>query len=89
MRLTRWYRGDDYIPTTYKDATHIKPHIDEFIAFAKENDNLIFLVTQIGCGIAGFKTEQIAPIFRDAQGIENIILPKPFIIIISNKTPMP
>ena len=83
-------QGSSYaIPTTYKDTTHIKPHIDEFIAFAKENDNLIFLVTQIGCGIAGFKAEQIAPLFRDPQGTKNIILPKLFVLIISNKTPTP
>ena len=83
-------QGSSYaIPTTYKDATHIKPHIDEFIAFAKGHCNLIFLVTQIGCGIAGFKAEQIAPLFRDPQGVENIILPESFVLIISNKTPTP
>lgn len=79
-------QGSSYaIPTTYKDATHIKSHVDEFIAFAKENDNLIFLVTQIGCGIAGFKAEQIAPLFRDAIGVENIVMPKQFVQIISSK----
>ena len=84
------YQGRTYaIPTTYKDVAQIKPHVDEFITFAKGHCNLIFLVTQIGCGIAGFKAEQIAPLFRDAIGIENIILPESFVMIISNKTPTP
>ena len=83
-------QGRSYaIPTTYNDIAEIKPYVDEFISFARENNSLVFLVTRIGCGAAGFKVEQIAPLFRDALGLDNIILPEPFVLIMSNKTPTP
>ena len=58
----------------------IKPYVDEFIRFAMTRPDLKFYVTQIGCGIAGFKVEEIAPLFQDAMHIENIILPKDFVV---------
>lgn len=72
------------IPT--KDASvrnvltvnQIKLFVDEFIKFAKDNPNLIFLVTEIGCGLSNYKPKEIAPLFKDAIGIENIHLPKRF-----------
>ena len=33
--------------------------------FASQRPELRFLVTRIGCGIAGFKPEEIAPLFAD------------------------
>jgi hypothetical protein len=54
----------------------IKPYVDDFIAFARDHQDLTFLVTRIGCGIAGFTDEQIAPLFEEAKGINNIVLPK-------------
>lgn len=44
----------------------VKEYIKEFIAFAKENPDLTFYVTRVGCGLAGFKDEQIAPLFKTA-----------------------
>jgi hypothetical protein len=49
--------------------------VDEFIQFAKEHPDKVFLVTRIGCGIAGFRDEEIAPLFAAAQDVENIVLP--------------
>lgn len=57
----------------------IKPYVDAFIIFAKENPTLTFLVTRIGCGIAGFRDDEIAPLFNEALDVENIILPKTFV----------
>ena len=57
----------------------IKPYVDDFIAFAREHPELRFLVTRIGCGIAGFEDEEIAPLFKDAISQENIVLPYSFI----------
>ena len=54
-----------------------------FFRFAKEHSNLTFLVTRIGCDIAGFRDEEIAPLFTDAIDVENIILPKEFVENIS------
>ena len=49
--------------------------MDEFIQFAKEHPTLTFLVTRIGCGIAGFTDEDISPLFEKAHDVENIVLP--------------
>lgn len=56
----------------------IKHYVDRFIEYAKEHPEYKFLVTEIGCGLAGFVPEQIAPLFKDAVDIENIFLPKRF-----------
>lgn len=73
-------RGQSYaIPTMQGGVETIKPYVDDFIAFAKAHPELFFYVTRIGCGIAGFKDKEIAPLFREAMGVENICLPESFI----------
>ena len=70
-------QGQSYaIPTMQGGVETIRPYVDEFIAFAKEHPELTFLVTRIGCGIAGFTDEDIAPLFAEAQGVDNIVLPE-------------
>lgn len=56
----------------------IKPYVDEFIEFARSKPELFFYVTRIGCGIAGFRDEEIAPLFAGALALENVALPKSF-----------
>ena len=76
-------QGQSYaIPTMQGGVDTIQPYVDEFIQFAKEHEQQIFLVTRIGCGIAGFRDEEIAPLFKKAENIANIILPKEFVEII-------
>ncbi|MBO5615559.1 MAG: hypothetical protein J5932_05495, partial [Prevotella sp.] len=70
------------IPTMQGGVETIKPYVDQFIDFAKEHTELFFYVTRIGCGIAGFRDRDIAPLFRKAVGVENICLPKSFADII-------
>ena len=67
------------IPTMQGGVETIKPYVDEFIAFAEQHPEYKFLVTRIGCGIAGFADEEIAPLFQEALRVENIILPKEFV----------
>ena len=67
------------IPTMHGGVETIQPYVDEFIEFAKRHTELTFLVTRIGCGIAGFKDRDIAPLFKEALKIGNIILPKSFV----------
>lgn len=77
-------QGQSYaIPTMQGGVETIKPFVDRFIEFAGKNPQLIFLVTRIGCGIAGFRDEDIAPLFREAFGLKNVVLPKSFSDIIS------
>ena len=74
------------IPTMQGGVETVKPYVDEFIAFAKEHKEWFFYVTRIGCGIAGFKDQDIAPLFVDALPIENICLPESFTKIIEPLT---
>jgi hypothetical protein len=58
--------------------SQIKVYVDNFIKFAKENPDLIFLVTEIGCGASNYKPKDIAPLFQDAIEVKNIHLPERF-----------
>lgn len=72
-------QGQTYaIPTMFSTTKYIKEYVEEFIAFAKEHPELTFLVTEIGCGIAGFSPKDIAPLFKNDVTIQNIHLPKRF-----------
>lgn len=69
-------QGQSYaIPTMQGGVETIRPYVDEFIEFAKEHPELTFLVTRIGCGIAGFTDREISPLFILAHKVENIVLP--------------
>lgn len=64
--------GNAYaLPT--KDGCLRSLHLDEiarnverFIRYARDNPAIRFQVTPVGCGLAGFKREQIAPLFDQA-----------------------
>ena len=76
-------QGQSYaIPTMQGGVETIRPYVDEFIEFAKQHPELTFLVTRIGCGIAGFKDSEIAPLFTAAVGMENVALPQSFMDVI-------
>ena len=69
-------QGQSYgIPTMHGGVDAIKPYVDEFIEFAKTRPDLTFLVTRVGCGIAGFTNEEISPLFFEAHEVPNIVLP--------------
>ena len=73
-------QGQSYaIPTMQGGVDTIKPYVDAFIDYAKAHPESFFYVTRIGCGIAGFTDSEIAPLFRDAAGVDNICLPESFL----------
>ena len=73
-------QGQSYgIPTMQGGVETIKPYVDEFIAFAAAHPELFFYVTRIGCGIAGFRDDEIAPLFAGARPLENVCLPTTFV----------
>ena len=77
------HHGDTYaIPTMQGGVETIKPYVDDFIAYAREHQELTFLVTRIGCGIAGFRDEDMAPLFVDCLDLPNVRLPRSFFDII-------
>ena len=70
-------QGQSYaIPTMQGGVETIRPYVDEFIDFAKQHPELTFLVTRIGCGIAGFTDDEISPLFAQAHEVDNIVLPE-------------
>ena len=76
-------RGQSYaIPTMQGGVETIKPYVDEFVEFAKAHPELFFYVTRIGCGIAGFKDKEIAPLFSEALNVPNICLPESFVKVL-------
>ena len=77
-------QGQSYgIPTMHGGVDAIKPYVDEFVEFAKQHIEYKFLVTRIGCGIAAFTPDEIAPLFKDAIEVENVILPEDFVEVLS------
>ena len=73
-------RGQSYaIPTMQGGVETIKPYVDEFVSFASSHPELFFYVTRIGCGIAGFRDKEIAPLFSEAVDVQNICLPESFV----------
>lgn len=80
-------QGQSYaIPTMQGGVETIVPYVDEFIAFAKQHPDKFFLVTRIGCGIAGFTDQQMAPLFKDALELENVALPRSFVEVLKPGT---
>jgi len=74
-------QGQTYaIPTMQGGVDTIKPYVDEFLLFAQAHPELKFLVTEIGCGIAGFTVKEIAPLFKKAisEKMNNVYLPMSF-----------
>lgn len=73
------------IPTMQGGVETIRPYVKDFVAYAKVHPENKFWVTRIGCGIAGFKDREIAPLFTDALDVPNIILPKTFYDILMKR----
>lgn len=80
-------QGQSYaIPTMQGGVETIKPYVDQFLDLAYEWDQNTFYVTRIGCGIAGFTDEQIAPLFDRALDMYNVRLPESFVkVILANR----
>ncbi len=83
-------RGSSYgIPTKDDDIQtlpldEIKIHVDTFLQFAREHPTLSFFVTRIGCGLAGYTNQDIAPMFVDAP--RNCELDPEWVAYIASRT---
>jgi len=73
------------LPTMEGGVDYIAGKVQNFLECAKEHPELTFYVTKIACGIAGFTVEEIAPLFQDAISMDNVILPKKFMMEIEKK----
>lgn len=78
-------QGQTYAIPTMEGLDNLRPAVDRFIEFAKAHTEQTFLVTPIGCGIAGYKPEDIAPMFAEALPLANVYLPQSFIKLLTTK----
>ncbi len=71
---------DERIQTLSLDRIQVQ--VNKFLRFAENNSEKTFLVTQIGCGLAGYSPKDIAPLFKGFSS--NVILPESFSKILNN-----
>lgn len=70
--------GRTYALPTMEGAASLKKAVNNFIACAKQHPEFTFLVTAVGCGIAGYTPNEVAPLFKEATSLENVYLPQIF-----------
>lgn len=61
------------IPTMFRSVEEIKPYADEFVEYVKSHPMNRFLITRLGCGIAGFSDKQVAPLFDGLYNVKNAV----------------
>ena len=78
----RGWAGQSYaIPTMNEHLqqmplSQIQHYIDDFKIYTKNHPKMTYFLTSIGCGIAGYKVEEIAPMFKGIS--HNVIFPASF-----------
>jgi uroporphyrinogen-III decarboxylase len=77
-------QGQSYAIPTMEGLNSLKAAVNRFSEFATQHEELKFYVTAIGCGIAGYTPEQIAPFFIEAARLRNVYLPLSFWKVILN-----
>jgi hypothetical protein len=75
-------QGQSYGIDTMSGLDVFEEQARRFLDFAREHDELRFLVTEVGCGIAGYTPEQVAGFFRGAP--QNVVLPESFTRVVGN-----
>ena len=71
-------QGDSYAIVSMDGLEVMQEQVGRFIRYAKEHPERTFLVTAVGCGIAGFEPKEVAPMFSEAVDMKNVWLPKSF-----------
>ena len=61
----------------------IEEEIRTFLIFANQRTDLTFLVSKVGCGLAGYNANQVAKLFANYVIPDNVILPLEFVNIIN------
>lgn len=73
----RGHHGQTYAIDTMSGLDTLTAEAREFLRYAEAHPELKFLLTPVGCGIAGYTPPQVAPVFRGAPG--NVTMPEPFL----------
>lgn len=73
-------QGQSYGIDTMSGLEVMHEAVERFVSFAAEHPELRFLVTEIGCGIAGYTPGQVAPLFANSP--DNVVLPESFVEVL-------
>nr|WP_208382655.1 hypothetical protein [Microbacterium ulmi] len=76
-------QGQAYGIDTMSGLEVFEKQARRFIAFAASHPELRFLMTEVGCGIAGYTPEEVAGFFRAAG--ENVELPESFVAVLADE----
>ncbi len=71
-------QGQSYALPTMEGMDSMRAAVERFQRFATQHPELRFLVTRIGCGIAGYTVAEVAPLFKGCIKLENVALPIDF-----------
>ena len=71
-------QGKSYAIPSMSGIGVMGEYVKEFCEFAKGHPEKHFLVTPIGCGIAGYSEADVAPLFECCRDVDNISLPASF-----------
>ena len=71
-------QGKSYAIDSMSGIAEMQKEINIFCEFAKSHPQMHFLVTPIGCGIAGYSPKEIAPLFNECKMLDNVSLPMAF-----------
>ncbi|MGN8026504.1 A1S_2505 family phage non-structural protein [Microbacterium sp. 22242] len=71
------HHGQTYAIDTMSGLTTLASEAGDFLRYAEAHPELRFLLTPVGCGIAGYTPQQVAPLFRGAPG--NVTMPESFL----------
>ncbi|MCR5138756.1 MAG: hypothetical protein K6B45_01135 [Bacteroidaceae bacterium] len=70
--------GQSYALPTMEGRKSMAEAVGRFIDFARQHTEYTFLVTAVGCGIAGYSPAEVAPLFAEAVNLPNVYLPESF-----------
>lgn len=84
MGIGEGLTGQCYALPTMEGIDSFKEAVDKFEECVKEHPELKFLVTEVGCGIAGYTPEEVAPLFKKISTYPNVSLPLSFWNVIIN-----
>lgn len=70
--------GQCYALPTMEGPDSFRLAVRRFTEWAKQDHEHLYLVTPVGCGIAGYSAAQVAPWFADAATLDNVSIPESF-----------
>ncbi|MBQ5889271.1 MAG: hypothetical protein IIW77_08385 [Bacteroidaceae bacterium] len=78
-------QGHSYAIPTMEGYGRMVQAVERFTLYARQHPELRFLVTRIGCGIAGYTADEVAPLFKECVALENVALPQDFWTVLGLK----